>query len=64
MIFTNAQCRLCGWDMFDIRQVRAFKIEQEHILPVDLKDQQPWSGLVIVCCECCNDIYDSMLGTT
>jgi hypothetical protein len=50
--------------MFNIQQVRAFRVEQEHIVPVDLKGQQPWCGLVIVCWECCKDIHNSMLELT
>jgi hypothetical protein len=52
MIFKMARCETCLQYVDDIRQLVAYRLKYTGPEPVDLKGQEPWSGVRVVCLPC------------
>jgi len=56
MQFNVAECQVCGHYIFDIKQLVSFKRTSTGIEPINLKNEQPWVGIICICKVCATTI--------
>lgn len=52
MRFNHSLCRICGAYIFDTEDLIAYSAGNPGLYQVDLKGEQPWTGVHCVCKTC------------
>jgi len=52
MKFKSARCEICGDYRFSANEVLAYRVRDRKPTIIDLKGEEPWSGIRVICISC------------